>query len=176
MHIMSCLTKGKASSIMNRISEKSISELTQNFCFGKLNSDSSAYGKPDTTAEKLICHYINALNTRLLQSAKNHKPTLKNEMENVYHILIEEKENLRAIHQILSSSAYSQQQKICISECYKKLLNHSEVLASEYKVQNKKLEPLFLILLSAVQSFCLVDDNKTLNQKLDYIYKKSEEL
>ena len=151
-------------------------------------NDLTAYCK---TYKAAFYNYFKSKDEIVLESAKmymenlddmffceflNPQPSLIEALKRGFQLVSEEKNKLRFIYQILSSPKYGEVCQKELSGIYTKYLNYSDIFARIYSVDEEEFRVYFLLYIGTVHDYCLWGNKELIDEKLDYIYGKVQQL
>lgn len=101
---------------------------------------------------------------------------LQDAMKIAFAVLVEEKQNLRFVYQVVSSPKYGDRSRQELSSVYTTYLNLSEEMAQRYNISHEEFRPYFLMFVATIHDYCLWENMDLVTERLNYIYKKMDEL
>lgn len=109
---------------------------------------------------------------KLIFQTKHRKlaPDLKTEVNQVFDLLVGERQNLRFIYQVISSPMYGERGRRELEAIYTEYFRFSGLLARAYGIDEKRFEEAFLLFIATVHDFCLWDNEDFVNKKMKCIY------
>ena len=120
--------------------------------------------------------YMKTLDEMFDKEFINPKPTIKEALQRGFDVVCEQRNELRYIYQVISSPKYGAKSRSELSRIYSKYLDYSKKFAEFYNVDHSKFRPYFLLFVATIHDYCLWENNELVNEKLEYIYKKVDEL
>lgn len=120
--------------------------------------------------------YMKTLDEMFDKEFINPKPTIKEALKRGFDVVCEQRNELRYIYQVISSPKYGAKSRSELSRIYSKYLDYSKTFAEFYNVDHSKFRPYFLLFVATIHDYCLWENNELVNEKLEYIYKKVDEL
>lgn len=113
--------------------------------------------------------YMLGLKNKLLEKHISIDPDMKKEVKFLFDILVEEKENLRFIYQVISSPTYGERGRKELKEIYTEYFSFSDLLADAYKIDRKIFEAAFMLFVSVIHDYCLWDNEEYARKKMRFI-------
>lgn len=120
--------------------------------------------------------YMKTLDEMFDKEFINPKATIKEALQRGFDVVCEQRNELRYIYQVISSPKYGAKSRSELSRIYSKYLDYSKKFAEFYNVDHSKFRPYFLLFVATIHDYCLWENNELVNEKLEYIYKKVDEL
>lgn len=116
--------------------------------------------------------YMETLNYMFKIEFTKHKPTIEEALKRGFQVICEQRNELRFVYQVISSPKFGEKSRREISEIYSKYFEFSKVFADVYGIDHEKFRPYFLLFVACVHDFCLWENDKLVQEKLDFIYER----
>lgn len=116
--------------------------------------------------------YMETLNDMFKIEFTKYKPTIAEALKRGFQVICEQRNELRFVYQVVSSPKFGEKSRREISEIYSKYFEFSKVFAEVYGIEHEKFRPYFLLFVACVHDFCLWENDKLVQEKLDFIYER----
>ncbi len=120
--------------------------------------------------------YMKALDKMFKNEFGNPKGTVDDALKRGFEVVCEHRNELRFIYQVISSPKYGKKSREEISEIYSEYFKYSEKFAEIYGIDHEKFRPYFLLFVGTIHDYCLWENDKLVNEKLDFIYSRVSKL
>lgn len=120
--------------------------------------------------------YMQTLDEMFKNEFSNPKGTIAEALKRGFEVICEQKNELRFIYQVVSSPKYGQKSRGEMSEIYSKYFEYSEQFADVYGIDHEKFRPYFLLFVGTIHDYCLWENDKLVQEKLDFIYNRVRQI
>lgn len=143
------------------------------------------------TYKAAFYNYFESKDDIVIESAKLYMDELKYKLQNELHrppktlcealkkgfdLFKKDKNFLRYIYQVISSPKYGENCRAQLTEIYTQYTDLSVKLAKTYNVDHETLRPYYLLYVGTINDYCLWENEKLVEEKLAYIYRRIEEI
>jgi len=116
--------------------------------------------------------YMMGLGSRLFEGIKTSGTDLMGALNRGFEILADERQKMRFVYQVVASPKYGEISRRELVPIYSKYLDYSEIIADFFKIDKEKFRSIYLLLVATIHDFCLWENEKFVNEKLQYIYSQ----
>lgn len=120
--------------------------------------------------------YMQTLDEMFKNEFSNPKGTIAEALKRGFEVICEQKNELRFIYQVVSSPKYGKKSRGEMSEIYSKYFEYSEQLANVYGIDHEKFRPYFLLFVGTIHDYCLWENDRLVQEKLDFIYDRVRQI
>lgn len=120
--------------------------------------------------------YMQKLDGILFDEVNFSKVSISETLKRGFEIITAEKQNLRYVFQVVSSPKYGEKSREALAEIYSHYLDYSDKLAEIYSIDKEKFRPYYLLFVATIHDFCLWENKKFVEEKLQFIFGRVENL
>lgn len=143
------------------------------------------------TYKAAFYNYFTSKDDIVIESAKLYMDQLKYKLQNILHkppktlcealkmgfeLFKEDKKFFRYIYQVISSPKYGENCRAQLTEIYTQYTDLSFALSEKYNLDPETIRPYYLLYVGTIHDYCLWENEKLVDEKLTYIYKRIEEI
>lgn len=158
---------------------------------GLENTSINDLSKHCGTYKSAFYNYFKSKDEIVIECAKSYMQSLDTKIKVLFHspsnnivdalkqgikLIVEERNKLRYIYQVISSPKYGTESRDELSKIYIVYFDYSKKLSDIYNVEHDTFRPYFLLYMATVHDFCLWENEALVNEKLEFIYSSLEKL